>query len=72
MCGREGKIGDRGRLESSGSGHGWSAGNSSDYPSGWSLRVADLGEFRVDEWGCAVGETLCVSPSAIVLLRTIC
>ena len=62
-CGRRGKIHDRVGLSHRGVDMDGLLVRMS-----WSLWVADLGEFRIHEWGVhAVGETLCVSPTLAAL-----
>ena len=61
-CGRQGKIGDRVGLSHRGVGIDGRLVRLT-VCLGWSLRVADLGEFRVNEWGVLSARRLCVSPT---------
>ena len=61
VCGRQGKIGDRVGLSHRGVGMDGRLVIRLTIRLGWSLRVADLGEFRVDEWG-VLSARRCVCP----------
>ena len=61
VCGRQGKIGDRVGSSHRGLGMDGRLVIRLAIRLGWSLRVADLGEFRVDEWG-VLSARRCVCP----------
>ena len=63
VCGRQGKIGDRVGLSHRGLGMDGRLVIRLAIRLGWSLRVADLGEFRVDEWG-VLSARRCVCPQS--------